>query len=389
MNNVSIQLIDNLIEELYPKYVDFWIKLCNVESHTPYKQGVDQVGKEIIEFTKDLGLKVEVLELDKSGNPLFLTLKSNGTKPPVCMTAHMDTVFPVGTIKQHPTRVDGDVLHALGAADCKGGVISCLMSLEVLSRIGNLDKDVTLLFNSEEEGNGSLSNKKSINAICEKAKDAICCLNFEMSRPHIPNGLCLERKGSYTIKIKVKGVSAHAGLCFAAGSNAILEASKKIVEIEKYKEEDGVTMNCGTIKGGVSAGVVPDSCEFEVNLRFFSEEQKQKGLNIISDLVSTSFVEGTTSCFEIVSTREMMSNSPKNYDLLDKLNEIYAKNGMATLTSYKTWGGSDSGELTCAGVPTVDCMGVIGYDIHNVNERAILSSLKTAVKRAVVATINL
>ncbi len=386
---ISIDKINDIIDELYPKYVDFWVKLCNIESHTPFKQGVDQVGNAILEFTKNLSYQSEVIPMENSGNIVFLTLKGNGNKPPMCLTAHMDTVFPVGTLKDHPTHIDGDILHALGAADCKGGIISCLMTLEVLSKLGNLDKDVTVLLNSEEETNAILSNKKTINTICEKAKGAIACINFEMRRPHLPNALCLERKGIYNIKIKVKGVSAHAGKCFAEGSNAILEASKKIIEIEKYKEEDGITMNCGIIKGGVSANVVPDSCEFDVNLRFFNEEQKQAGLKVISDLVNTSFVNGTTSSYEIISTREMMANSPKNYALLDKLNEIYFKNGMPTLSPYKAWGGSDSAELTCAGVPTVDCMGVIGYDIHNVNERASLSSLKTSVKRAVVATINL
>ncbi len=386
---VSIDKINILIEELYPKYVDFWIKLCNIESHTPFKQGVDQVGKTILEYTKDMGYESEVLQIEECGNAMFLTLKGNGNKPPVCLTAHMDTVFPVGSLEKHPVRIDGDTLYALGSADCKGGIICCLMSLEVLSKLGCLDKDVKVLLNPEEENNGELSNKKTINAICEKAQDSICCLNTEMTRPNIPNGLCLERKGSYNFNVKIRGVSAHAGLCHSAGTNAILEASRKVVELEKFKDGDGITINCGTIKGGVSAGVVPDECTICANVRFFTEEQKKQAFDFIEKIVNTSYVEGTTASYEIVSTRAPMSYSTKNYNLLDKINEIYKNYGMQTYTPFKTWGGSDSGELTCSGVPTIDCFGVKGWDIHNTNEHASLSSLKNSVRNLVVATANL
>ncbi len=386
---VQLNNINDLINELYPKYVDFWIKLCNIESHTPYKEGVDKVGTAILEFTKDLGYDSQVIPMEKCGDLVKLKLKGNGNKKPVCLTAHMDTVFPIGTLANHASRIDGDFLYALGAADCKGGIVSCLMTLEVLSKLGCLDKDVIILFNSEEENNGKLSNKQTINTICELAKDSACCLNTEMNRPTIPNGLCLERKGSYNFKISVKGASAHAGLCFSAGVNAILEASRKIIELEKLKDSDGITISTGTIKGGVGVNLVPDYCEFEINLRFFTEEQKQQALDYIDKIVKTNFVKGTTSTYEITETRASMPHSQKNYELLDKINSIYKSYNLPTYTPYKTWGGSDSGELTCSGVPTIDCFGVQGYEIHNTNEHASLSSLKDAVLRLVVATVNL
>ena len=384
---ITLEKINEQIQSLYPKYVDLWVKLCNIESPSNYKAGVDQVGNTILEFTKDFGLKTEIIKLENCGNPIFLTLKGNKNNPPVCLTAHMDTVFPVGSLQKSPTKIEGDVLYALGSADCKGGIVSCLMSLEVIKNLGVLDKDVILLFNSEEENNGFNSNKKAINAICEKAKNSVACFNLEMNR--IKHGLCLERKGILSVKVFVYGVDAHAGFCYTAGASAILEASRKIIELEKYKEENGITFNCGKICGGTKSNVVPKYCEFELDIRFFSQEQKTHAINILKDIVENSYIKGTNSSFEITTSREPMSYSEKNYDLLNKINAIYKEYGIKPYTSHKTSGGSDSGELTFYGIPTIDCFRVKGANIHNEKEYAILSSLKDSVRRIVLATINL
>lgn len=384
---VTLEKINEQIENLYPKYVDFWVKLCNIESPSNYKAGVDQVGNAILDFVKDFGLETEVLKLENSGNPLFLTLKGNKNSPPVCLTAHMDTVFPVGSLQKSPTRIQDDVLYALGSADCKGGIISCIMSLEVIKNLVALDKDVVLLFNSEEENSGLGSNKQAIKAICEKAKNAVACFNLEMNR--LPNSLCLERKGILSVKFVVNGIEAHAGYCYNMGSSAILEASRKIIELEKYKDENGITISCGKISGGTKSNVVPKYCEFELDIRFFNQEQKLQVLEILDNISKTSFIEGTTCSYSIITSREPMSNSKKNYDLLDKINAIYKNYGLEPYGSHKTSGGSDCGELTTFGVPTIDCLGVKGFNIHNEKEHAILSSLKDSVRRIVLATINL
>ena len=44
--------IFSVIESLNDEYCDLWEKVCNMESPTDYKQGVDAVGKVFIEIAR-------------------------------------------------------------------------------------------------------------------------------------------------------------------------------------------------------------------------------------------------------------------------------------------------------------------------------------------------
>ena len=50
------------IDSLAPKYVDVWEDICNIESPSAYKEGVDAVGKYFTDIAKSFGFAVELLE---------------------------------------------------------------------------------------------------------------------------------------------------------------------------------------------------------------------------------------------------------------------------------------------------------------------------------------
>ena len=79
------------------------------------------------------------------------------------------------------------------------------------------------------------TSKDPINYICNHARDVAAFLNLEGHEAHCRNKATLIRKG----------IEAHASCCAKEGASAILEAAHKIIEIEKYKENDGITCNCG------------------------------------------------------------------------------------------------------------------------------------------------
>ena len=127
-----------------------------------------------------------------------------------------------------------------------------------------------LLLQTDEEVNSMQSNKATIEYICEKAKDAEAFLNCESIKG---NSAVLWRKGIARYKIEVSGKAIHASRCAEGGANAILEAANKIIEFEKFKDNDGLTSNCGLIEGGTKANTVPDRCSFVVEYRFFIKNQ--------------------------------------------------------------------------------------------------------------------
>ena len=62
------------IDELNNKYISVLEDICNIESPTDYKAGVDAVGKYISDMASERGWKVEVLKQDVAGDLVCITL---------------------------------------------------------------------------------------------------------------------------------------------------------------------------------------------------------------------------------------------------------------------------------------------------------------------------
>ena len=77
-----------------------------------------------------------------------------------------------------------------------------------------------------------------------------------------------------------------------------------------------------------------------------------------------------------------MELTERNEKLLETMNGIYEANGMSRLQPRKVNGGADSADVTVAGIPCVDSIGVVGGKIHSRDEYAVMASLKDAAKRA-------
>ena len=151
--------------------------------------------------------------------------------------------------------------------------------------------------------------------------------------------------------------------------------------MEKYKDEHGITASCGLISGGTKINTVPETCDFKVDFRFSNSEELSKVNAIAKRIAETSYIEGTTCELKLESLRDAMELVDENIQLLDKVNDIFEKTGLRTLTYRATTGGSDAAYTTQCGIPTLDSLGVMCGGIHSKNECAILPSLKEAAKR--------
>ena len=165
------------------------------------------------------------------------------------------------------------------------------------------------------------------------------------------------------------------------GANAILDAAYKIIELEKIKDDDGLTCNCGVISGGTVKNTVPGKCVFTADVRYATQEQYDWICEYIKNLANTVHVAGCKCTVEIFGGRPAMVRAEKNIRLFERMNEIYEKNGMSTLKERNRNGGSDAAEVTQAGIPCVECMGVKGGGMHCREEFAFISSLGEAAER--------
>ena len=366
------------IEDLYDSYLNVWEELCNIESPTRDKAGVDASANYLIEMAKARGWQVETIDCAPAGNAVCITMNPEAKAAPISISGHLDTVHPVGSFGSPAVRRDAEKIYGPGVNDCKGGIVAGMLAMDALSRAGFTARPVQLLLQTDEEVGSSLSHKKSIRFMIEKSKDALAFLNLE---GHTRGEACLVRKGIVTFTFTVTGVEAHSANCADAGANAICDAAHKIIELEKIKDRDGLTCNCAVISGGTVSNTVPGKCEFKANVRFATQEQLTWMREYVQQLADTVHVPGCTCTVNQPKGRAAMEWCARNGDLLDTMNRIYAENGMPVLQVGKRRGGSDAADVTVAGIPCVDSIGVSGGKIHTNEEFAYLDSLRESAKR--------
>lgn len=89
--------IFSVIESLNEEYCDLWETVCNMESPTDYKKGVDAVGEVFIEIARQKRWDVEISEQENAGNPICITMNSQSEESPIVFSGHIDTVYPLGS----------------------------------------------------------------------------------------------------------------------------------------------------------------------------------------------------------------------------------------------------------------------------------------------------
>ena len=375
------------IAELYPKYIDVWTRLCSIESPTDCKEGIDEASAYLASVAAEFGCSIERYPQAVAGDVVTLTLNPDASLAPFIFSGHLDTVHPVGLFGTPPVRRDDTYIYGPGVVDCKGGVVAALCAMEALASVGFRRRPVKLVLQTDEEGGSARSGGDTIRYIMESAKGAVAFLNLE---GHNPGWACLLRKGIATFTFTVRGVAAHAASCATDGASAICEAAHKIIRLEKFKDENGLTCNCGVIEGGTTPNTVPAFCRFRANVRFATQEQLAYIRRFVKELAAESTVKGTLTTVEETGGRPAMEFAKRNEDLLCRLNEIYEENGLPVLLAAdRRLGGSDAAYITLAGVPCIDSLGVEGKHIHSKEEKALLLSLLSAAKRLSAAAYEI
>ncbi len=373
------------IDAMSDKYLDFLEEICSIESNSTDKDAINRVVDYIIDFEKNNGYSFERVSFEKSGDCLLIDFIVSDDKPTIAFSAHMDTVHKKGDFGYPPVRRDGEFIYGPGVCDCKGGVAVGLLAMNALKQAGFDKANIRFLFQSDEEVSSRLSNKKTIEYICEKAKGSIAFLNLE---PMVLGTLATERGGIINAKFTVTGKSIHSK-DKELGINAINEAVYKISEVLSSELNSIASFNCGLIEGGRASNVVPDKCSFNIEARITKMADYDKILKYFDELSKKSYVEGSKTELEIVSDRIPMELKDFNVDLFNKINEISIKYGFGELKMRQTLGGSDAAYTTEAGIPTVDGIGITGYNLHALDEKAEIKSLAERAKLLAAVVIEL
>ena len=372
------ETIDALTEE----YLTVWEDICNLESPTDCKAGVDAVGAYLIRLAEARGWRTEVLPQAVSGDCVCLTMNPEATGAPVSLSGHMDTVHPLGSFGSPAVHREGDRIYGPGVTDCKGGIVAAFLAMDALDRCGFRARPVHLLLQSDEEISSVTSNKETVRFMVEKSRGCVAFLNCEGNNA---GQLTVERKGILRYEFAVKGRAAHSSKC-SEGTNAICEAAHKILALEKWKDAEGISCNCGVIEGGTVANTVAEECRFLADIRYRTVEQMAEVEETVRRVAETSYLPGSSCVLTEKSRRVAMERTGAVETLFRRICEIYDENGIAPVEMRMSTGGSDAADMAAAGLPVVDSIGVRGGRIHSRGEYAYVESLAEAAKRLAAIT---
>lgn len=389
---MNVKTVFDKIDALSEEYIGVWEDICNIESPTNDKDGVDAVGNYIINIAKKFGWNVEINKQEVSGNAVCITMNKDAGKAPVCLSGHIDTVHPKGLFGYPPVKIDraAGKIYGPGVVDCKGGVASSLLAMAALRECGFDERPIKLILQSDEEVSSITSGKSTVKFMAECAKDCVAFLNGE---GHDKGKVTIERKGIIRYVMDITGKAAHSSKCFQ-GKSAILEAAHKIIELEEglgdeWKNDDGITCNCGVISGGTVANTVPEKCSVLVDIRYKTKEQLEAVQKRVKEIAEKSYIEGTTCELSVKSQRVSMEICEKNEALFERINEIFAANGLMPVAKNKGAGGSDASDMTSYGIPTLDNFGSYGGSIHSKDEWAWLDSIAYSAKMLAAIAIEI
>jgi glutamate carboxypeptidase len=285
--------------------------------------------------------------------------------PSQLMLGHYDTVWPVGTLDEMPFEHEGDIVRGPGVYDMKGGIAQALLANEALQHF-RVEPEVTphVFLNSDEEI-GSRESRRYIDSLAPHMERV-----FVLEPSLGPAGrLKTARKGIGRFTIMVTGEAAHAGLDPGAGASAILELSHVIQSLFALNDLDkGVTVNVGTIDGGLRPNVVAPKSQAVVDVRVAGQADAERVEAAIRGL--TPATRGTSLKIEGGFGRPAMERTPANRQLWHMACRLGDELGLQLEEGFA--GGGSDGNFTSLYTATLDGMGAVGDGAHARHEHLCL-----------------
>ena len=301
-------------------------------------------------------------------------------RPLQLIVGHYDTVWPVGTLAERPFEVDGNVIRGPGVFDMKGGIVQFLLAMRTIRNLGLELPATPLVFINADEEIGSRSSTRYIRALAQHAARAYV-LEPAMGED---GKVKTERKGIGRFTITVHGKAAHAGLDPESGASAILELSHVIQKLFALNDPDkGVTVNVGTVDGGIQPNVIAPHSTCVVDVRVPTVADGQRIHDAIHGIEPST--EGVRLRIEGAIGRPSMEATPRNRALWDQARALGAELGLE-LESARAGGGSD-GNTTSQYTATLDGLGPVGDGAHAVHEFLYID--RTLERAALVAMLLL
>jgi len=292
----------------------------------------------------------------------------------ILLLGHMDTVHPVGTLKDLPFRREGDICYGPGLMDMKGGNYVYLDALRKLLAAGiDTSLPVTVLFTPDEE----IGTPATRTLIENEAKRHRFVLVPEPARPD--GGAVIGRYAIARFHLQTRGRPSHAGWALKDGRSAIAEMARHVAVIEGMTTDD-CTFSVGVFNAGQWVNCVSSICDAEV----LSMAKTQA---LLDDGVEKMLALNDDTGDVVMQVRRGVTrpvwepDQQGTMEMLDLANQVASEIGFH-MTGQSAGGGSDGNFTGFLGLPTLDSIGVRGKGLHTLTEHIEVDSL---VERARLA----
>ncbi len=260
------------------EFVTLLQDLVRIPSVNPSPEWEKPLAQFVAQYMHGLGMDVRRHEPEHDRVSNLARLAGTGGTSPIpnlLYYAHLDTV-PAGDVRNwrfppfSATIAEGR-LFGRGAKDCKLGMAAALAAAAATKSAGlALAGDLLIVTPADEETGGHLGIGSMIDA--GWLDGVAACVYGEGT----PDRLTIGANGGVQFRVTTHGTSAHTAWKHL-GANAILHACALAPVIDSLTFDDcpphpivrgQPVASVNMISGGFKLNVVPDSCSFDVDLRF-------------------------------------------------------------------------------------------------------------------------
>lgn len=366
--------------------LDYTRWLVEQESMSREAEATRRIAENLGEKLASNGAAVELFDHPNYGSTLRARFNHAGQESTndkqLLIVGHLDTVWPLGTLKERPFRVEEDRAFGPGIFDMKAGVMLASFAMRAIKELGRATKRQTTLLMTCDEETGSHFSREIIE---DEARHSQAALVLE---PPIPGGtIKTGRKGVGEFELIIRGRPAHAGNDPRAGISAITEMAHQILAINQLNDyERGTTINVGVARGGVLSNVVAAEAHAFVDMRFRTVDEGDRITAAMSEL--RPVLDGAR--LEVLGgiNRPPLVRTAETGVLFEHAKNLASENGY-DLKEGSVGGGSDGNFIAALGVPVLDGLGVDGAGAHAEHEHIILSDIprRAALLTRLIETI--
>ena len=266
------------LNKLSDEAIELLQKLISTQS---YSKEEDKTAEILSRFFSDREIKCQ-----QFGNNVWAVNRCfDSNKPTVLLNSHHDTVKPNSGYTRDPflPSIENGVLYGLGSNDAGGCLVSLIAAFVHFYNDESLKYNFVIACSAEEE----ISGKNGIAALLP----LLPAIDFAIVGEPTEMNAAISEKGLMVLDCVALGKSGHAAR--EEGINAIYAAIDDInwfksAQLERVSETLGpVKMSVTMVNSGTQHNVVPDRCEYVVDVRTTDAYSNQDLLELIKKKVNS------------------------------------------------------------------------------------------------------